>query len=327
LSCGIGSSFSLRRDRPTICTLAGGVGAAKLLSGLVNVTPQEEITTIVNTGDDLQLHGLYIAPDLDIVMYTLAGLVDEERGWGIEGDTFNCLETLGKYGHETWFRLGDKDLATHIRRTWLMREGLTLSEATRRLCQSLGLKIKLIPMSDDRVRTMIRTPIGLIGFQEYLVERMAQDEVQQIIFEGAELAKPAHGVVEAILDCNGIIVCPSNPLVSIGTILSIEEIRDALVRTDSSVVAVTPIVGGKPIKGPADKLMRGIGLKVSAVQVAELYRDFIDVFIVDSSDMELKAEIEKLGIKVVCTNTIMRTQDDKISLAKVAVEALEKASR
>ena len=327
MSCGIGSSFSLRRDRPTICTLAGGVGAAKLLSGLVNVTPQEEITTIVNTGDDLQLHGLYIAPDLDIVMYTLAGLVDEERGWGIEGDTFNCLETLGKYGHETWFRLGDKDLATHIRRTWLMREGLTLSEATRRLCQSLGLKIKLIPMSDDRVRTMIRTPIGLIGFQEYLVERMAQDEVQQIIFEGAELAKPAHGVVEAILDCNGIIVCPSNPLVSIGTILSIEEIRDALVRTDSSVVAVTPIVGGKPIKGPADKLMRGIGLKVSAVQVAELYRDFIDVFIVDSSDMELKAEIEKLGIKVVCTNTIMRTQDDKISLAKVAVEALEKASR
>jgi len=314
-------------ERPTICTLAGGVGAARLLRGLVKVTAKEEITTIVNTGDDLELYGLYISPDLDIVMYTLAGLVDEERGWGIEGDTFNCLEILGKYGHETWFRLGDKDLATHIRRTWLMSEGLTLSEVTGRLCRSLGLKIRLLPMTDDRVRTMIRTPVGLMGFQEYLVKRMAQDEVLEIIFEGAELAKPAQGVVEAILDCNGIIVCPSNPLVSIGTILSLEKIRDALLKTDSSVVAVTPIVGGKPIKGPADKLMRGVGLKVSAVQVAELYRDFLDVFIIDSSDRELKTEIEKLGIQVVCANTVMRTHDDKISLAKVAIEALEKASR
>ena len=314
-------------ESPTICTLAGGVGAARFLHGLVRVVPEEEINTIVNTGDDLELHGLYISPDLDIVMYTLAGLVDEEKGWGIEGDTFNCLEILGKYGHETWFGLGDKDLATHIRRTWLMSEGLTLSEITRRLCRSLGLKIRLLPMTDDRVRTMIRTPVGLMGFQEYLVKRMAQDEVLGIIFEGAELAKPAQGVVEAILDCNGIIVCPSNPLVSIGTILSLKEIRDALMKTDSSVVAISPIVGGKPIKGPADKLMRGVGLKVSAVQVAELYKDFLDVFIIDSVDKELKNEIEKSGVRVVCTNTIMRTQDDKTSLAKVAIDALEKASR
>jgi len=310
-----------------ICTLAGGVGAARLLHGLVKVMPEEEITTIVNTGDDIELYGLYISPDLDIVMYTLAGLVDEEKGWGIEGDTFNCLETLGNYGHETWFGLGDKDLATHIQRTWLMNEGFTLSEITGRLCRSLGLKIKLLPMTDDRVRTMIRTPVGLIGFQEYLVKRMAQDEVLQIIFEGAESAKPTQGVVEAILDSKGVIVCPSNPLVSIGTILSIKEIRDALVKTDSSVVAVTPIVEGRPIKGPADKLMRGVGLKVSAVQVAELYKDFLDVFILDSADMELKNEIEKLGIQVVCTNTVMRTQDDKVSLAKLAIEALGKASR
>lgn len=289
--------------------------------------PEEEITIIGNTGDDVDLYGLHISPDLDIVMYTLAGLVDEEKGWGIKGDTFNCLEILGKYGYETWFRLGDKDLATHIRRTSLMSEGLTLSEITRRLCRSLGLKITLLPMTDGRVRTMIRTPIGLIGFQEYLVKRMAQDEVLQIIFEGAETAKPTQGVVEAILACDGIIVCPSNPLVSIGTILSIKEIRDALVKTDSSVVAITPIVGGKPIKGPADKLMRGVGLKVSAVQVAELYKDFLDVFILDSADRELKNEIEKLGIQVVCTNTVMRTQDDKVSLAKIAIEALGKASR
>jgi len=182
-------------------------------------------------------------------------------------------------------------------------------------------------MTDDRVRTIIRTPVGLIGFQEYLVKRMAQDEVLEIIFEGAELAKPAKGVVESMLDLNGIIICPSNPLVSIGTILSLKGIRDALMKTDSSVVAISPIVGGKPIKGPADKLMRGVGLKVSAVQVAELYKDFLDVFIIDSIDKELKSEIEKLGVRVVCTNTIMRTEDDKISLAKVAIEALEKASR
>ena len=315
------------RESPTICTLAGGVGAARLLYGLARVMPEEEITIIGNTGDDVDLYGLHISPDLDIVMYTLAGLVDEEKGWGIKGDTFNCLEILGKYGCETWFRLGDKDLATHIRRTSLMSEGLTLSEITRRLCRSLGLKITLLPMTDGRVRTMIRTPIGLIGFQEYLVKRMAQDEVLQIIFEGAETAKPAQGVVEAILACDGIIVCPSNPLVSIGTILSIKEIRGALVKTDSSVVAITPIVGGKPIKGPADKLMRGVGLKVSAIQVAELYKDFLDVFVLDSADRELKNEIEKLGIQVVCTNTVMRTQDDKVSLAKIAIEALGKASR
>jgi len=291
------------------------------------VVPEEEITTIVNTGDDLNLHGLYISPDLDIVMYTLAGFVDEEKGWGIVGDTFNCLEILGKYGHETWFRLGDKDLATHIRRTWLMSKGLTLSEVTSRLCRSLGVKIKLLPMTDDRVRTMIRTPVGLIGFQEYLVKRMAQDEVLEIIFEGAELAKPAKGVVEAILEHEGIIVCPSNPLVSIGTILSLNEIREALRKTGSIVVAISPIVGGKPIKGPADKLMRGVGLEVSAAQVAELYKDFLDVLIIDSIDKELKNEIDKLGVRAICTNTIMRTEDDKISLAKVAIAALEKASR
>jgi len=315
------------RESPTVCTLAGGVGAARFLQGLAKVVPEEEITTIVNTGDDLELHGLYISPDLDIVMYTLAGLVDEEKGWGIQGDTFNCLEILGKYGHETWFRLGDKDLATHIRRTSLMGEGLTLSEITARLCRSLGVKIKLLPMTDDKFRTMIRTHVGLMGFQEYLVKRMAQDEVLEIIFEGVELAKPAKGVVEAILDQEGIIVCPSNPLVSIGTILSLKEIREALRETDSTVVAISPIVGGKPIKGPADKLMRGVGLKVSAAQVAELYKDFLDVFIMDSADWELRSEIERLGIRVVCTNTIMRTEDDKVSLAKVAIGALEKASR
>ena len=217
-----------------ICTLAGGVGAARFLRGLVKVIPEKEITTIVNTGDDIDLYGLHISPDLDIVMYTLAGLVNEEKGWGIQRDTFNCLENLEKYGHETWFRLGDRDLATHIQRTRLMNEGLTLSEITRQLCRSLGLKIKLLPMTDDRVRTMIRTPVGLIGFQEYLVKRMAQDEVLQIIFEGAESAKPTQGVVEAILDSKGVIVCPSNPLVSIGTILSIRDIRDCLLYTSDA---------------------------------------------------------------------------------------------
>ncbi len=309
-----------------ICTLAGGVGAARFLRGLVNVIPEKDITTVVNTGDDIELYGLHISPDLDIVMYTLAGLVDEEKGWGIQGDTFNCLEALGKYGHETWFRLGDRDLATHIERTRLMKEGLKLSEITRQLCRRLGLGMTLVPMTDERVRTMIETPAGLISFQEYLVKRMAQDEVQRIVFEGAELAKPAQGVVEALLESSGIIVCPSNPLVSIGTILSIKDVREALTKTGSKVLAITPIVGGRPIKGPADRLMRGVGLKVSAVQVAELYKDFLDVFILDSSDKELRNEIENLGIDVVCMNTIMRTLEDNVNLARAAIKALGKST-
>ncbi len=303
-----------------ITALAGGVGAARFLQGLVRVAPEKEVTVIVNTGDDIELYGLHISPDIDIVMYTLAGIVDEEKGWGIRGDTFHCLETLQKYGQETWFQLGDKDLATHIYRTALMKSGLTLSEVTSKLCQDLKLNVKILPVTNNRFTTKIATDKGSMHFEEYLVKRNAQDKVMRVVFEGVEAAKPAPRVVESILNSEVVVICPSNPIVSIGTILSVQNIRAALRETKARVVAVSPIVGGHPIKGPADKLMGGLGLEVSAYSVAKLYKDFLDVFIIDQVDSAEKKRIEGLGLQVIATNTIMKTLEDKIKLAKTVLE-------
>jgi len=302
-----------------ITALAGGVGAARFLQGLVKVVPEKEVTVIVNTGDDIELYGLHISPDLDIVMYTLAGIVDEEKGWGIRGDTFHCLNMLRKYGHETWFNLGDKDFATHIYRTHLLRSGLSLSEATKILCQDFGLKVKILPMTDGKFETKIVTPRGIMHFQEYLVKRKAQDEVIDVLFEGAKEAKPAPGVVDSILNAETVIICPSNPIVSIGTILSLKDIKKAVGETKAKVAAVSPIVGGSPIKGPADKLMRGLGLDVSAYAVADLYRDLLDAFVIDQADRTEKEQIERLGLRVVVTDSIMRSLEDKIRLARVTL--------
>ena len=306
-----------------ITVLAGCVGAARFLQGLTNVVPQKDITAIVNTGDDIELYGLHISPDIDIIMYTLAGIVDEEKGWGIRGDTFHCLDMLKRYGHETWFNLGDKDFATHIYRTRLLRRGLSLSEATKRLCQELGLELKILPMTDDKFETKVVTVVGTIDFQEYFVKRKAQDEVIDVIFEGAEKAAPAPGVVDSILSSDAIIVCPSNPIVSIGTILSVKGVKSALEETEAKVAAISPIVGGSPIKGPADKLMRGLGLEVSAYAVADLYRTFLDTFVIDQVDQAEKERIEGLGLNVVTTNTIMRDLKDKIQLARVTLRSVE----
>jgi len=306
-----------------ITTLAGGVGAARFLQGLVHVIPPEEIVTIVNTGDDIEFYGLHISPDVDIVTYTLAGIVDEEKGWGMRGDTFNCLDMLRKYGYETWFMLGDKDLATHIHRTLLLKSGLKLSEVTEKIRKALGVKVKIIPMTNDKVQTKIVTSVGEMHFQEYLVKRKAQDPVLDVKFEGIERAEPAPGVIEAILNSDGIIICPSNPIVSIGPILSIKGVKEALKKTKAKIVAISPIVGGTPIKGPADKLMRGLGIKVSALGVAKIYRNFLDVLIIDNVDRDLKPKIEEIGIKVHVTDTIMRTLESKIKLAKETFKLLE----
>jgi len=303
-----------------ITALAGGVGAARFLQGLVQVVPQKEVTVIVNTGDDIELYGLHISPDLDTVLYTLAGTVDEEKGWGIRGDTFHLLEALRKYGQETWFRLGDMDLATHISRTNLLNIGLTLSEVTSRLCQALGLNVKILPMTNDRFATKIATDRGVMHFQEYLVKRGAQDKVLNVIFEGAEEAQPTPGVINSILGADVVVVCPSNPIVSIGTILSINNVGNALRETKARVVAISPIVGGHPIKGPADKLMQGLGLEVSAYSVAKLYQDFLDTFIIDQVDHAERKLIEGLGLQVIETNTIMKTLEDKVQLAKLVLE-------
>jgi LPPG:FO 2-phospho-L-lactate transferase len=298
-----------------ITALAGGVGAAKLLRGLSKVV-SEDLTIIVNTGDDITLHGLHISPDIDIITYTLAGIVDPEKGWGIKGDTFNCLDMLKKLGCEGWFNLGDRDLATHIHRTHLLKQGLKLSEVTYKIASSLGVTAQIIPMTDDRFQTKIKTDIGTLHFQEYLVKRGCSDKVLGVVFEGAEEAKPAPKVLESILEARAVIICPSNPIVSIGTILSVKGVREALQRTEATILGVSPIIGGSPVKGPADKLMSALGVEVSAYGVAQLYKDLIDIFLIDLVDSALKEKIESLGIKAVTYNILMKSYDDEITLAK-----------
>jgi LPPG:FO 2-phospho-L-lactate transferase len=304
-----------------ITALAGGVGAAKLLQGIVNIFPEEELTVIVNTGDDIELHGLHISPDLDIIMYTLSDQVDPSKGWGIRGDTFCCLDMLRVYGYETWFSLGDRDLATHIYRTHLLKRGLTLSEATDKMRRKLGIKVQILPMTNDKFETHIVTDQGTIHFEEYLVKRAAQDRILNVIYRGADNAKPCPGVLEAIMEADTVVICPSNPIVSIGTILSIKGVEKALRETDGKVVGVSPIVGGAPIKGPADKLMRGLKKDVSACAVAEFYRNFLDVFVIDNADKNEKQNIEKMGIQTVVTRTIMKSLDDRIQLARTVLDS------
>jgi LPPG:FO 2-phospho-L-lactate transferase len=304
-----------------IVVLAGGVGAARFLQGLVQVVPQNQITVIGNTGDDREFYGLHVSPDLDIVTYTLAGVVDETHGWGIRNDTYNTMSQLTRYGNEDWFMLGDRDLATHIHRTNLLRQGKTLSEVTSDLCKQFGLDIRLLPMSDQPVATYIGTPAGRFHFQEYMVQRQCADEVQEVLFVGADQARPAPGVLDTLKDAAAILLAPSNPIVSIGSILSVPGIHNVLHEASGMVIAVSPIVGGAPIKGPADKLMSGLGMEVSAVGVARCYRDFLDVMVIDKQDAPLAVEIEDLGIPTVVTNTIMRDRSAKAGLARQVLQA------
>ncbi|MGD6933188.1 MAG: 2-phospho-L-lactate transferase [Candidatus Bathyarchaeia archaeon] len=302
-----------------ITALAGGVGAARFLTGLIQLIKQEDLTVIVNTGDDIDLFGLHISPDIDIVTYTLADIINHERGWGIKGDTFECLNMLKQYGEVEWFNLGDKDFATSILRTKMFKNGATLSQVSAKVSRDLGLKLKILPMTDDKFATHVQVAEGLIHFEEYMVKRAAQDKVLGVQFVGAETAKPAPGVVEAIMDSERIVICPSNPVVSIGTILSISGIREALQKTSAKKVAVSPIVAGAPIKGPADKLLEGLGFEVSAFGVAKMYSGFLDGFVIDTIDAAQKSRIEALGIKVAVTNTVMKDLESKTSLAKVVL--------
>lgn len=299
-----------------ITALAGGVGASKLLLGLHRVMDPKMLTVVVNTGDDIVLHGLYISPDLDIVTYTLAGVVNPETGWGIHGDTFHALSQLSAYGQPDWFHLGDRDLATHIYRTAVMLQGSSLSVAARSIRQALGVRSDILPMSDQPVRTMIETTSGRLNFQEYLVKLRAEPAIREIAFDGAQSAHAAPGVLEAIAGAAGIVICPSNPLISIGPILAVPGIRDALKRRRSDVVAVCPIVSGKSLKGPSDKMLAQLGLEASGLGVAALYRDFCGTFILDSADAEQRSSIEGLGVNVVIAPTVMREMEDKERLAR-----------
>jgi LPPG:FO 2-phospho-L-lactate transferase len=304
-----------------IVVLAGGVGAARFLQGVVQVVPQEELVVIANTGDDREFYGLHVSPDVDIVMYTLAGLVNESQGWGIRDDTYATMQQLTSYGNEDWFQLGDRDLATHIHRTQRLRQGKTLSEVTDEIRERLGLKLRILPMSDQSVQTHVQTPAGLLHFEEYFVKRRCSDPVQNVEFVGASAAKAAPGVLDAIKEAEAILIAPSNPIVSIGSILAVPGIHDMLHEASGMVVAVSPIIGGAPIKGPADKLMSGLHMEVSAVGVARSYRDFLDVMVIDQQDARLLDRIEDLGIPALATDTIMRDMETKAALARTVLKA------
>jgi LPPG:FO 2-phospho-L-lactate transferase len=302
-----------------IVALAGGVGAAKFLRGLVEVIRPEDLTIISNTGDDLELFGLHISPDIDIVAYTLSGVVDEERGWGIRGDTFHSLAMLRHYGEATWFNLGDRDLATHILRTQRLHAGHSLTDVTTGLCQALGLTVRILPMCDQPVPSMVRTPAGLFHFQEYLVQRGGQEEVLDVIYQGIEHARPSPAVLEAIAHAEAILICPSNPVISIGPILAVPGIRQALRQSSAPVVTVSPIIQGATLKGPADKMLRGLGLEVSAYGVAQYYGELLSALVIDTLDAALQPRLASLGLRVVVTNTIMRTLADKQALARTTL--------
>jgi len=299
--------------------LAGGVGAARFLEGLVRVAPQREITVIGNVGDDIEVHGLHVSPDLDIVLYTLAGLVDPSKGWGFRGDTYHCQNMLRRLGQETWFNLGDRDLATHIYRTQQLHRGKRLSEVTQYLVRRFRLRIRLLPATDDPLQTYVLTKAGYVHFEDYMVKLRTIPFVKGVRFKGAESAKPARHVVRSILKADGVIIAPSNPIVSIGAILAVPGIRSALRRTRARKVGISPIIGGKTVKGPADKLMRATGFEATAAGVAECYKDFLDTLIIDRVDSKLAPKIRNLGVEPVATNTLMKRLSEKIRLARLAV--------
>lgn len=299
-----------------ITALAGGIGAAKFLLGLARVMPPENITIIANTGDDVELFGLRISPDIDTVTYTLAGVINETTGWGLADDTFESLKWMARYGEAIWFNLGDRDLATHIYRTNALRQGKTLTEVTRQIASSLGAGATILPMSDAYTPTRVLTDEGELHFQEYFVRRRSEPQVSEIRFDNIESAKPASGVIESILNADAVIVCPSNPFISIGPILAVPGIREALKQTQAKVIAITPIIAGQALKGPAADMLRDLGHEVSARGVARVYQDFVNLFVLDEADESLQQSIEDLGMQVAVMNTVMKTLEDKVEVAR-----------
>lgn len=305
-----------RGGKGLIAIIAGGTGSAKLIRGIASLAPQERLTIIGNVGDNFSLYGLQICPDLDTIMYLLAEILDRKRGWGVKKETFNMLKTLRKYGVETWFRLGDRDLATHLYRTWLMAQGLTLAEATQKLAEALRIKARIIPATNSPLQTYIKTADGVIHLQEFWVKMKAKPKVLGVEYRGAGKAKPAPGVTQALRKAEAVIIPPANPITSIGPTLAIPTVKEALKRAEGPVIAVSPLIGGKPFSGPAGKLMEGLGLKPSTLTVAQLYREFLDILVVDRVDGGLREQIENLDVKCVITSTRMATLKDEKRLAR-----------
>jgi LPPG:FO 2-phospho-L-lactate transferase len=301
--------------------LAGGTGAAKLLRGLAAEHDPADLLIVGNTGDDLEWWGLHVSPDLDSVAYALAGRLDPVKGWGVRDDTFGCQAAMAALGAPDWFRLGDQDLATHLVRTGLLRTGATLSAATRAICAGLGVHAQLVPMSDDRIRTRVRTPAGWLDFQEFFVRERAKPEVREVVYDGAGAARPAPGVTEAIGAAEGVVICCSNPVTSIGPILAVPGIVEALRGTAAPVVAVSPIVGGAPVSGPAGALMASRGLAVSPLGVAAAYAPWLDALVIDRRDSSLAADLERSRVRPVVTDALMPDAAGERALARAVLTA------
>jgi len=310
-----------------ITCLGGGVGAGKFLKGLLyavqNRNPAENLSVIVNTGDDIKLFGLRISPDIDTIIYWLSGIADKKRGWGIKGDTFNFINAVSALGRENWFKIGDRDLATHITRTVMRERGATPSLITRELARRMGVpeKAEIMPMTDSDVETWVRTESGEMHFQEYYIRRQMKPAVAGISFRGMGSAVAAPGVLESIKSAGKIVLCPSNPVISIGPIREGPGVRDALRQSNGVVAAVSPLIGGKPLKGPADRLMKALGLEVSSFQIAKMYSDFLDLMVIDRSDISEAEKISSLGVETLVADTVISSAERS---GKLALKTLEK---
>jgi len=303
-----------------VVALSGGVGGAKLAYGLNQVLASDSLSIIANTGDDFIHHGLPVSPDIDTLMYTLAGLNDGVRGWGLAGETWAFMEAMGSLGGETWFNLGDRDLAMHVLRREALDGGQPLSVFTARIRNALQISARIFPMSDTRVSTFVETvEEGILPFQRYFVHLKASPQVKGFYFDGADVAKPCPGLIDAIQEAQRIVICPSNPFISIDPILEVPGIRQALIKSKAKVVAVSPIVGGEAIKGPTAKMFRELGVTPSPNAVAQKYSDFLDVMIVDQVDARDHKLMDSFGVQTEVAQTVMRTADDKLALAELAL--------
>ncbi len=299
-----------------ITVLSGGTGGAKFIDGLRHVVPARDLTIIVNTADDLEWWGLYVSPDMDSITYVLAGLLSKERGWGVQGDTFYCLQTMGELREPIWFKTGDRDLALHLLRTRLLGQGKTLAEVGAEIATRMGVPARILPMTNARVETRVDTPAGELSFEEFFVQRWYQDPVKSVRFAGIDSAEPAPGVLDAIMNASAILIAPSNPVTSIGPILAVPGIKEALQQTRAPIAAVSPIVGDATVSGPAGILMAAHGLPVSLAGVAQAYSDFLDILVADSQDAQAAEALQTPALHVLCADTIMSTVGARIELAR-----------
>lgn len=305
----------------SVAVLCGGVGAARLLRGIVRVVDPTSVTAVVNVADDIELHGLHVSPDIDTVIYTLAEAIDPERGWGLAGETWQAMDEFARHGAPTWFNLGDRDLATHIVRSHALRSGRPLGDVTAELAQAWGLRCAVVPVTDDPVRTRVTTDDGELGFQEYFVGRQHDVDVRAIRFAGIEDARPAAAALTALADASTVVIAPSNPLVSIAPVLAVDGVQAAVASRRADVVAVSPIVGGAALKGPADRMLRELGHESTVVGIARLYAPLAATLVIDAADADLADAVEAEGVRCVVTDTVMSDLDVTVALAATVLEA------